>query len=401
MPAVEVVKGIQWVGAVDWNIRYFHGPAYSTHRGTTYNSYLILDEKKVLVDTVFGPFTEDLIANIREHVDPAGLDYIVVNHVESDHSGALPAIKALAPGARILCSPKAVDALKKHYFADWDFTVVKTGETLKIGKRTLKFVEAPMLHWPDSMFTYVVEDQVLMPNDAFGQHLASAFRFDDGVDAAVLMEEAAKYYANILYPFSSLVLKKIEELGPLGIAPAVIAPSHGVIWRKNPGAIVQAYQKWASGTAEKKAVVVYDTMWESTAKLARAMLDGLVDEGVEASLFKMSACDRSDVIKEILNAKAVLVGSSTINRDILPPISPFLDDLAGLKPKDKIGVAFGSHGWGGGAVKTIEERLTHAGIQMLREGYTVRWVPTDEELQAAREIGREVGRAVKSDTKVH
>lgn len=398
MPTVEVVPGIHLVGAVDWNIRYFHGPAYSTHRGTTYNSYLILDEKKVLVDTVYAPFSGDLIRNLRELVDPAELDYIVVNHVESDHSGALPAIKALAPNAKIFCSAKAVDALRKHYFADWDLTVVKTGDTLHIGRRTLKFVEAPMLHWPDSMFTYIIEDRVLMPNDAFGQHLASAFHFDDSVDHAVLMDEAAKYYANILYPFSALVLKKIEELGTLGIAPVIIAPSHGVIWRKNPEAIIQAYQKWASGVALRKAVVVYDTMWESTAKMARSILDGLVDEGVDAFLFKMSACDRSDVIKEVLNAKAVVVGSSTINRDILPPISPFLDDLAGLRPTGKIGLAFGSHGWGGGAVKTIEERLTHAGVQILREAFTVRWVPTEEELQSAREVGREVGRAVKAGT---
>lgn len=396
MTAVKVAERVYWVGAVDWNIRQFHGPSYTTHQGTTYNSFLIMDDKKTLVDGVYAPFTGELIRHIREQMDPAALDYIVINHVEYDHSGALPEIKRLAPNARVFCSARAAESLKKMYFVDWDFNILKTGDTLSTGQRTLRFVEAPMLHWPDSMFTYLVEDQLLMPNDAFGQHLASAFRFDDEVDQAALMDEAAKYYANILYPFSALVLKKLDELSRLGISPRIIAPSHGVIWRANPGRIVEAYARWASGKAADRAVIIYDTMWESTTKLALAILDGLVDENVEGRVFKASACDRSDIIKEVLDAGAVLVGSSTINRDVLPPISPILDDLAGLKPGGKVGVAFGSHGWGGGAVKTIEERLKNAGVELMREGFTVKWVPTVEELADARELGRQVARAVRA-----
>lgn len=395
MASVEILKDIYWVGAIDWNIRYFHGPAYTTHRGTTYNSYLIKDEKIALVDTVYGPFAEELIRNIKEVAEPSTIDYVVINHIETDHSGAFPEIMKLAPQAKVFCTRKAADGLKKHYFGDWDFNIVKTGDKLSLGRRTLTFLEAPMLHWPDSMFTYMPEEALLLPNDAFGQHIATSFRFDDQVDPAALMEEAAKYYANILTPFSSLVLKKLDEVKSMGIAIKMIAPSHGVIWRGDPGKIVGAYVKWASGEAEKKVVVVYDTMWESTEKMALAILDGLMEEGVEAKLFKLSKSDRNDVIKELLNAKAILVGSPTINREFLPVLSPLLDDLRGLKPRDKIGVAFGSYGWSGGAIRAIQERLESAGIKLIEDGLGFMWVPTEEELGHCVQLGRRVAAAVK------
>lgn len=396
MPAVKIAENVYWVGAVDWNIRYFHGPAYSTHRGTTYNAYLILDEKITLIDTVYKPFTDELFKNISEIVDPTKIDYVVVNHIESDHSGALPALMEHVPNAKIFCSARAKDGLLQHYFGDWDYNIVKTGDELSLGQYTLNFIEAPMLHWPDSMFTYLKELELLMPNDAFGQHLASSHRFNDEEDLPVLMEEAAKYYANILYPFSDRVLKKIDEVVQSGIPIKMIAPSHGTIWRTNPMQIVEAYQAWASGKAEPKAVIAYDTMWESTHKMALALLDGLKDEGVKGYLFKLSVSDRNDVVKELLNAKAILVGSPTINNDILPNIAPLLDDLKGLKPKNKIGFAFGSYGWGGGAVKTIAEKLKAAGLEQPIEPFQHKWVPDGNVLTKCRELGRELATKIKA-----
>ncbi|OAT85211.1 FprA family A-type flavoprotein [Desulfotomaculum copahuensis] len=396
MPAVEILKDVYWVGAVDWNIRYFHGPAYSTHRGTTYNAYLIRDEKTALVDTVYKPFTGELVRNIEEIVPPGDIDYVVVNHIESDHSGAFPEIMKLAPRAKVFCTQKAADGLRKLYFGDWDFNIVKTGDRLSLGRRTLTFIEAPMLHWPDSMFTYVPEEALLLPNDAFGQHLASTFRFEDQVDGSMLMEEAAKYYANILYPFSSLVLKKLEQVREMGIEIKMIAPSHGMIWRRDPGKIVAAYLKWAGGEADPKVVIAYDTMWQSTEKMAHAILQGIAAAGVEAKLFKMSVSDRNDVIKELLNARAILVGSPTINREFLPTLAPLLDDLRGLKPTKKIGLAFGSYGWGGGAVKAIEERLKGAGVELIEPGLGINWAPTEAVLEQCVALGRRVAEAVNA-----
>ncbi|PKM81168.1 MAG: MBL fold metallo-hydrolase [Firmicutes bacterium HGW-Firmicutes-14] len=390
MPSVKVADGIYWVGAVDWNIRYFHGPAYSTHRGTTYNAYLIMDEQITLVDTVYRPFAGDLLRHIREVVDPSRINNVIINHIETDHSGSLPVIMDLVPNARIYCTQRGKEGLEKHYFGDWDYNVVKTGDELKIGKKTISFIEAPMLHWPDSMFSYVKEDAVLMPNDAFGQHIATNFRFDDEVDIDEVMDEAAKYYANILLPFSPLVLKKIDEVTKLGIDIKMICPSHGIIWRKDPGRIINAYLKWAKGEAERKVIVVYDTMWESTEKMAKAILAGLTAAGVTAKLFKLSVSDRNDIIKEMINARAVIVGSPTINNDILPTIAPLLDDMKGLKPRNKLGLAFGSYGWGGGAVGTIEGRLKDAGLEIISEPVTVKWVPTPEELDKCYEAGKMV-----------
>lgn len=394
MANVQLTEGVYWVGAVDWNIRYFHGPAYSTHRGTTYNAYLIIDDEITLVDTVYRPFAEDLVRHIKEIVDPAKIKNIVINHVETDHSGSLPLIKELAPQAKIYCTQRGQEGLEKHYFGGWDYNIVKTGDELKIGQRTLTFIEAPMLHWPDSMFTYIKEDAILLPNDAFGQHIATNFRFDDEVDIDQVMDEAAKYYANILLPFSTLVLKKLDDVIKMGIEIKMIGPSHGIIWRQDPGRIINAYLKWAKGEAERKALVVYDTMWESTEKMAKAILAGITSAGVTAKLFKLSVSDRNDIMKEMINAKAVIIGSPTINNDILPTLAPLLDDMKGLKPKGKIGMAFGSFGWGGGAVGTIEEKLKAAGLEIIHDPITLKWVPGPEELNNCFAAGRMIAEKI-------
>jgi len=389
MASVKVLENVFWVGAVDWNVRHFHGFTYSTHRGTTYNAYLIVDEKTALIDTVHGPFAEEMIERIREIVDPSKIDYVVANHVETDHSGAISEILKLAPQAKVVGTARCKEGLQKHYFGNWDFQVVKTGDEISLGERSLRFIEAPMLHWPDSMFTYIEKDALLLPNDAFGQHLATSKRFDDEVDEKILMEEAAKYYANILWPFSQLVIRKIEEIQKLGLKISMIAPSHGIIWRGNPTRIVEAYLRWAKGEAGRKILVVYDTMWGSTEKMAKAIVEGISSEGVETMLFRLPFSDRGDIIGELLEAKGILIGSSTINNGVLPTVAPFLEEMQGLRPRNKLAAAFGSYGWGGGAVKTIEESLEKADMEIVAPALTVKWVPDNNEIQKCFEFGKE------------
>jgi len=394
MHSVKVLENIFWVGAVDWNVRNFHGFTYSTHRGTTYNTYLIVDEKTALIDSVYGPFAEEMIERIKEIIDPSKIDYVVANHVETDHSGAISEMLKLVPHAKVVGTARCKEGLQKHYFGNWDFQVVKTGDEISLGERSLKFIEAPMLHWPDSMFTYIEKDGLLLPNDAFGQHLATSKRFDDEVDEKILMDEAAKYYANILWPFSQLVIRKIEETQKLGLKISMIAPSHGVIWRSNPTKIVEAYLRWAKGEAKRRILIVYDTMWGSTEKMAKAMVEGISSEGVETTLFRLPFSDRGDIIKELLEAKGILIGSSTINNGVLPTLAPFLEELQGLRPRNKIAAAFGSYGWGGGAVRTIEEKLEKAGMEIVAPALTVKWVPDKNEIQKCFEFGREFAKKV-------
>ncbi len=394
MSPVKLLENTYWVGAVDWNIRHFHGFTYSTHRGTTYNAYLIQDQKTALIDTVHNSFAEEMIGRIKAIIDPSKINYIVANHVESDHSGATSKILQLAPNATVVGTARCQDGLQKHYFGDWDFHVAKTGDEINLGDKILRFIEAPMLHWPDSMFTYVEKDALLLPNDAFGQHWATSERFDDEVNEQILMDEAAKYYANILWPFSRLVIRKIEELQKLGLKIDMIAPSHGLMWRSNPTKIVEAYLRWAKGEAENKVLVVYDTMWGSTEKMAKALIDGLIREGVETTLFRLPFSDRGDIIKELLAAKGILIGSSTINNGILPTVAPFLEEMQGLKPRKKLAAAFGSYGWGGGAVRVIEEALKKAGLEIAAPALTVEWVPDESELQKCSEFGRRFAKAI-------
>ncbi len=393
--ATELKKGVYWVGVVDWAIRKFHGYELSTHRGSSYNAYLILDEKTVLVDTVWGPFQEEFIENIRQVIDPAKIDIVVANHSEVDHSGSLPAIMHHVPQATLVVSARGRESVEGHFHQPWNFKAVKTGESINIGKNNLMFVEAPMLHWPDSMFTYLTGENILMPNDAFGQHYATAFRFNDQVDQEELYTEAQKYYANILTPFSSLVLKKIDEVLALNLPVDMIAPSHGIIWRKDPLQIVKKYQQWAAQEPKKSAVILYDTMWEGTRHMAEAIGDGLAAEGVPYKVFHMAASDRNDVNAEIFKARAVIIGSPTFNQGLLPTITPVLEDLKGLKFQNKIGASFGCYGWSGESVKILQEHLERCKIKVAAEGVLAKWQPKPEELAKCRELGQTVGRQVK------
>jgi anaerobic nitric oxide reductase flavorubredoxin len=394
MNKVTLAEGINWVGVVDWNLRDFHG--YVTRRGTSYNAYLISDEKTALIDTVKHTFSNELLRNICEIVDPAKIDYIIVNHVEMDHSSSLPVIAKYAKNAKIIASQRGKDAIIEHYGADFRIETVKTGDELKLGKRTLRFVEAPMLHWPDSMFTYVVEDKILMPNDAFGQHLATSQRFDDEVDEHVLMEEAKTYFANILMPFAPLITRKIQEVVQMGIPIAMIAPSHGIIWRSAPSKIINAYLDWSAGVSKNKVVIVYDTMWGSTDKMARAIAEGATSEGVDVKLLKLRASDLSEVMTEILDAKAVIVGSPTLNNGMFPTLGSFLTYATGLKPKGKLWSFFGSYGWGGGAVKGITEMAQKAGFQVHESSVEVKYVPDHEDLKKCFEFGQQIAAKIKA-----
>jgi len=395
MVKTNLADNIYWVGAVDWNLRDFHD--FYTKRGSTYNAYLIRDDKTALVDTVKHTFSDVLLRNIREITDPEKIDYIIVNHVEMDHSSSLPIVAKEAKNAVIVASERGKDAIIEHYGAGFNIKTVKTGEELKLGARTLKFFEAPMLHWPDSMFTYVVEDKILMSNDAFGEHLATSGRFDDEVDEHVLMEEVTTYFANILMPFEPLIVRKIQELTQQNVVCNMIAPSHGVIWRKDPSKIVKAYLNWSTGTAaKKKVVIVYDTMWGSTDKMARAMAEGAISEGVEVKLLKLRASDNSQAVTEILEAKAVLVGSPTLNNGIFPTLGYFLTYVAGLKPKDKLWSFFGSFGWGGGAVRSMIEIARKAGFEVHGPGLEVKYVPDGEDLKKCFELGKQIAIEIKA-----
>ncbi len=393
---VELKEGVYWVGVVDWNIKKFHGHEYSTHRGTTYNCYLILDEKVALVDTVWSPYSHQMIENIEKIIDVKKIDYVIANHAEVDHSGGLPELMKLIPNATVVVSEKGNESVFKHYQKKWNFKVVKTGDTLSLGKNSLVFVSAPMLHWPDSMFTYLTGKNILMPNDAFGMHYASSGRFNDEVDMIEVYQEAIKFYANILTPFSELVIKKIDEFKKLNIPVDIIAPSHGIIWRKDPLQIVNKYYEWATQESDGSVVVIYDTMWNATEKMAMAISEGLAKEGAIFKLFNMAVSDRNDVLTEVFKAKGIIIGSPTLNNGLLPTIKPILEDLKGLKFKNKVGAAFGSYGWSGENVKLIEENLEKAKIKRLQEGIKFKWQPTKEELGRCVEFGRNFAKGLKS-----
>ncbi len=392
MIMVEMKPGVFWVGAIDWNIRNFHG--YITHRGTTYNAYLIVDEKIALVDTVKEHFYPEMMKRIREIVDPQDIDYLISNHTEPDHSGSITKFMEEVEGVELIASPLGTQGLRRYYGDDMEITSIKEKPTLSLGNKTLHFAAIPMVHWPDSMVTYIPEDKLLLPNDAFGQHLASSKRFDDEVDTAVLMQEAETYYANIVMPLWMSVSRAFKTLE--GLEVDMIGPSHGVIWRGNPGMILEAYQRWVQGESKPRAVIVYDTMWGSTEKVANALFGGLASEGVEVKIHKLGSSHNSDVIADILEAKAVLVGTPTLNNGLFPTVASFLAYMKGLKPKNKIGAVFGSYGWGGGAKRAAEEEIKAAGIDLVESKLDFKFRPTEEELEKVVQFGVELAKKILS-----
>ena len=387
---------VTWVGKTDWELRSFHGEEYSTHRGSSYNSYLVRDQKNALIDTVWQPYTTEFIDGLKQEIDLNRIDYIIANHAEIDHSGALPELMKLIPDKPIYCTDNGIKSLKGHYHRDWNFVPVKTGDRLPLGDRELVFVEARLLHWPDSMFTYLTGDNILFSNDAFGQHYASEFRYNDEVDRAELFQEALKYYANILTPFSRLVEQKINELIGLGLPVSMICPSHGIIWRDQPMQIVEQYLKWSQNYHEDQVTIIYDTMWNSTRRMAEAIGEGIksANPGLEIKLFNSARSDKNDAITEVFKSKALLVGSPTVNRGILSSVAGILEEIKGLGFKGKRGAAFGSIGWSGESVKVINDKLVEAGFELLNDGIKAYWSPDKSALEECRAFGKKVGEII-------
>ena len=377
LKAIEISPDVYWVGGVDWNERNFHG--YTTERGTTYNAYLIVDEKIALIDTCKAPFAEDLIARIADIVDPASIDYLVSLHGEMDHSGSLPALLDVAPGATVVTgAPKGADILRAHYGDDLPVQAVKTGDVLDLGKRSLSFVQTPMVHWPDNMVAYDAFDRILFSNDAFGQHLATSKRFDDEVGLPEVLVQAQKYYANIVMPYGRQVAKALGALEGLDIA--LIAPAHGVIWRSHVAEILEAYRAWSSGDPEDRAVVVYDSMWHTTEAMAREVAEAFVECGVPVKLLDLKVNHISDIMSDVLPAKYVAVGSPTLNMTMMPTVAGFLCYLRGLAPKNRIGLAFGSYGWAPAGPNEVAEALEKSGFSLPLGALTRQWVEDDEGL---------------------
>jgi flavorubredoxin len=393
MSNTELAKGIYWVGAIDWDVRDFHG--YSTYRGTTYNAFLIVDKKVTLFDTVKSSHLNELLDNIRAIIDPEKIDYLVVNHVEMDHSGSLPAIMDIIKPEKLFCSPMGQKAILEHFHReDWPYEVVKSGTEVSLGKRTIQFLETRMLHWPDSMFSFIKEDGILFSSDAFGQHYATSERFDDEVDISEVMQESGKYYANILYLFAPLIRKLLTSVKEMNLDIKMIAPDHGVIWRTHQNKILEAYDKWSHNEADKKVLVIYDSMWHSTEKMAHAIAAGLRESDVSIRLINLKVHHRSDVMTQVLDAKAVIVGCSTLNNGLLPRMAGFLMYMRGLKPTNKLGAAFGSFGWSGEAVSLINTALEDMKIDVIEDGLRLKYVPDAGNLEECKEMGRRIGKRV-------
>lgn len=375
MKAVKIKEGIYWVGGIDWDLRNFHG--YLTQRGSTYNAYLIIDEKITLVDNVKYYLFNEMIERISSIIDPEKIDYIIQNHVEMDHSSSLPMLKAICPKAKIFTSPNGEKGLKLHYRKDWEYHAVKHGENISLGKRSITFVHTPMVHWPDNMLSYCPEEKILFSNDAFGQHIASSERFDDEYPINIILEEARKYYANIVLPYGKQVQKVLEAAG--GLDFDTICPSHGLIWRKHLKDIITEYHKWATNEAEEKALIIYDTMWKSTEKMAAAIREAFEALDIPVHMANLQYNHISDIMTELITAKYVCIGSPTLNNNILPTVAAFLTYMKGLAPKDRIGLAFGSYGWGGQSVGIVEDILKECSFNLL-PSFKVQYIPSAEQL---------------------
>lgn len=392
MIPVQIAKDIYCLPAIDWNIRDFHG--YSTYEGTTYNAYLIVDEKTVLIDAVKRPFADELLEGIGQIIDPRRIDAVISNHTEMDHSGGLARVMhRIGEDKPLYCSKMGQKDLSMHFPNAWNYQPVSEGQELSLGKHTLTFIETRMLHWPDSMFTYVKEDKILFSSDAFGQHYAGIERFDDEMGDRI-MPHARKYFANILLLYAPLILKLVDKVKASGLPLEMLCPDHGILWRKDIGKIVQAYVDWSLQKPLRKALVLYDTMWHSTQHMAEAMVEALGAEKVDVRAMNLRAWHRSDIVSELLDAGALLVGSPTLNNGMFPTVADILTYLKGLKPQNKVGAAFGSYGWSGEAVKLVTAELEAMKVQILDPGLRVQFVPDKKALEACRTLAKKVATAL-------
>ncbi|MFZ5643771.1 MAG: anaerobic nitric oxide reductase flavorubredoxin [Bacillota bacterium] len=384
---IKIKDNVYWVGVRDWELKKFHGDELSTHRGSSYNSYLIKDKKVALVDTVWTPFHEGFVKDLEQEIGLKNIGLIVVNHTEQDHAGSLSYLMEKIPDTPIFCTKNGAMMIKKHFHRDWNVNIVKTGDSVEIGDSRLVFVEMAMLHWPDNMATFVSGANVLLSNDAFGQHYAAPHMFNDLVDQGELYQEAMKYFANILTPYSRQVKGKIKEVLEMNLSIEMIAPSHGVIWRENPLQIVHKYEEWASDYNEGTVAVLFDSMWGATKKMALSIARGIERRGVGARVINVARRDKSDIITEVFRSKGVIVGSSTINRGVLSSTAAILEMIKGLQFKKKIGAAFGSYGWSGESVRDIEEKLKNAGIEIVLDGIKMQYDPEPGDLKSCEAFG--------------
>lgn len=393
----KVTDKVTWVGKIDWELVTFHGNELSTFRGSSYNSYLVRDQKTVLIDTCWLPFDKEFVANLEREINLEQIDYIVMNHNEIDHSGALPALMERLPNVPIYCTKKGEGIIRGHYHKDWNFVNVKTGDTLDLGENKLIFIEAPMLHWPDTMFSYLTGEHILFSNDVFGQHYASEELFNDNVPAEIVYAEALKYYTNIITPYSPMVTRKIKELLDMHVPISMICPSHGILWRDDPMQIVETYQKWAADYQENQITLIYDTMWNSTRRMAECIAEGIREEDpdVVIKLYNSSKEDKNDIATEVFKSRAILVGSPTINYGFAYSTGGIMELIRGLKFKKKKAAAFGSYGWSGEAVKEIIEMLKGAGFAIVNDGIRCQWVPDEAHLEECRAYGREFAKACR------
>lgn len=387
---------ITWIGKTDWELKKFHGDEFTTRKGSSYNAYLIQDEKTILIDTVWLPYDKEFVSNLEHEIDLNKIDAIIMQHGEVDHSGALLELMEKIPNTPIYCSANAIKSIKGQYHKNWNFITVKTGDSINIGKHTLKFIEAPMLHWPDTIFTYMEETGILFSNDAFGQHLASEHLYADEVNENELLEQAITYYANILAPFSMLVSKKINEILNMKLQIKMICPSHGVIWKNNPEQIIQKYLQWANNYQENQVTILYDTMWNSTKKMAEAISEGIqnIDKNINVKLMNTSKDDKTEVLTEVFKSKAILVGSPTVNNGYLHSIAGILEMIKGMKLKNKKAAAFGSYGWSGEAVAQITENLKKAGFIVENEGIKAIWTPNEEVIKQLINFGEDFAKQI-------
>ncbi len=394
--AIKISDSVYWVGAIDWSIRDFHG--YTTPHGSTYNAYLILADKITLIDTVKASFKDEMMARIASVIDPSKIDYIISNHSEQDHSGCLPDVIDRVKPEKVFASTMGVKTLSDILHSEYGIAPVKDGETVSLGNMDLKFMEARMIHWPDSMFSYLEKDGVLFSQDAFGMHLATFERFTDELPTDMLEYEAATYYANIVLPYSTVVLKTLEKIAATGWAIKVFAPDHGPVWRKDLGFIIDLYEKWAKQKPANKAVVVYATMWHSTEMMAKAIAESMAREGIRVKLLSMNDVHRSEVVYEVLEAGALIVGSPTLNNNILPQMADVMTYLKGLKPANLIGAVFGSFGWSGESVKDLESIMKEMKVNVVAEPISVKHVPGKDVLEKCSQLGKAIAVELKKRT---
>ena len=391
LKTVEIAPGITWVGVEDFQRRMFDA-LIPTPMGTSYNAYLVKGQNKTaLIDTVHSSFEQDLFARIAAVTQVERIDYVVMNHAEPDHGSSIPLVMAAAPGAKLVATKKGGEMAELFYHVpEQRRIVVKEGDTLDLGDKTLRFIEAPWLHWPETMFTFAVEDRVLFSCDFFGSHIASDRLLADEV-GDIVIPEARRYYAEIMMPFVNMVASGIDKT--VAANPRIIAPSHGPV-HASPSRIIDAYQQWAKGPLALKAIVPYVSMWGSTERMAQAVTAAISIEGVEALPYDLMVADVSHIASDLIDASAVVLGSPTVLGGLHPVAANAMTLVKTLRPRLKLTAYFGSCGWSGGAAAQAKAFLEGARFEVAA-AIEIKGPPGEKEIAEAAELGRKVAQRIK------